>query len=412
MKRRRLAAAAASVAASLVLLSACHGSSGASSATAAPDGEGGKGSPGPPPPIGPGGDTAWLYTVTGAFADLANGVAADARGITVALAQGDASAPSQDALTVLRLDAAGNPLASHRFEATCGVAGTLLGAAPDGTAYLLAATPCSAAVVGLSAGSLPPGGTLLAVDPAAGAGIAVPTGAVLAGAVDAQGRAALLSSSGEVEVLAADGQPAWRVALDGARLLAALPAGGVVVGTASASGSAPCLVALGDDGAPRWSRELPAGLALHHLAALTDGAVAASGVLSGEASFAAGLAGAQGEQRQVVLAVEPDGSPRALVEVADAEASTPTVKLAPLPHGRVLLYGFAGCDRLRGLSPQLAPVWARKLDDACAATALAAALTPGGAVVVVGAFRGRADFGAGQVATAVDQDGFVLGLLP
>ncbi|HEX7624239.1 MAG TPA: hypothetical protein VF400_11760, partial [Anaeromyxobacteraceae bacterium] len=106
------------------------------------------------------------------------------------------------------------------------------------------------------------------------------------------------------------------------------------------------------------------------------------------------------------------GSPRALVEVGDAEASTPTVQLAPLPHGRVLLYGFAGCDRLRGLSPQLTPVWARKLDAACAATALAAALTPGGTVVVAGAFRGRADFGAGQVATAVDQDGFVLGLLP
>ncbi|HEX7488979.1 MAG TPA: hypothetical protein VF341_08735, partial [Anaeromyxobacteraceae bacterium] len=146
MKRRRLAAAAASVAASLVFLSACHGSSDASSATAGPDGEAGKGSPGAPPPLGPGGDTAWLHTVTGAFADLATGVAADARGITVAVAQGDAPAPSQDALTLLRLDAAGNPLASHRFEATCGVAGTLLGAAPDGTAYLLAATPCSAAV--------------------------------------------------------------------------------------------------------------------------------------------------------------------------------------------------------------------------------------------------------------------------
>ena len=331
------------------------------------------------------------------------------------MAQGDASAPSDEALTVLRFDSAGNMLASHRFQTTCGVAGTLLGAAPDGITYLLVSTPCSTAVAGLAAGAFPPGGTLLALDPAAGAGSAVPTGTVLAGGVDAQGRAVVLSSSGgleEVVMMAADGQPVWHVPMDGARLLAALPAGGVVIGTGPADGGAPSLVALGDDGAPRWSRQLPAGLTLRHLAALTDGAVAASAVLSGETSFAGAQAGAKDAQRQVVLAVEPDGSPRALVEVGDAEASAPAVQLAQLPHGRVLLYGFAGCDRLRGLSPQLQPVWARELDDACAATALAAALTPGGVVVVVGAFRGQASFGAGQVATAVDQDGFVLGLLP
>jgi len=414
VKLRRLAAAAASLAAGLLVLPACHGSAGASVAST-PAGEGGKGLPGPPSPLGPGGDTAWLQTVTGAFADLATGVAADASGITVAVAQGDAPAPSTDALTVLRLDAAGSRVAVHRFEAACGVAGTLLGDAPDGTAYLLVATPCSVAVAGLAAGVLPPSGTLLALDPVAGAGSAVPSGAVLAGAVDSRGRAVVLSSSGgleEVVVVAAGGQPAWRVPQDGARLLVALPAGGVVVATAPADGSAPSLAALGDDGAPRWSRELPAGLALRHLAALTDGAVAVSAVLSGEASFAGALAGAKGEQRQVVLAVEPDGAPRALVEVGDADASAPAVQLGPLPHGRVLLYGFAGCDRLRGLSPHLEPVWARNLDDACAATALGAALTPGGVAVVVGVFRGRADFGAGQVATAVDQDGFVLGLLP
>jgi hypothetical protein len=102
------------------------------------------------------------------------------------------------------------------------------------------------------------------------------------------------------------------------------------------------------------------------------------------------------------------------VELDDAAADAPAVRLAPLPHGRVLLFGFGGCDRLRALSPQLEPVWGRRLDQACASQAAAAVLTSAAEVVVTGSFRGRADFGAGQVATAAGElpDAFVLGLSP
>lgn len=381
-------------------------------------GDGGKG-PGLPTALGPGGDTRWLAVVGGPFADAAASAAPDASGgVLVAAAQGTGAPPAPPNLSLVRVAADGT--ASPRaFTSPCGVSGAVLGAGADGTAYLVAATACAAAVSGTSAAALPPSGAVLAVPAAGGPGAALPvTGPVLGGAVDAQGRLVALAEGGGAAVaLAAGGGVAWRAALDGGRALAAVPAGapgvgGVVVGTAPASGGA-LLLALAADGTERWRAALPAGFDLRHLAVLTDGAVAATGVLSAPASFGSGQGGAAGEQRQAVLAVEPGGAPRALAEIGDAAGGEPTVQVAPLPHGRALLFGFPGCERLRGLTPQLEPVWARTLDASCGATALGAALTTGGQVVVVGAFRGQADFGNGRAAAAQGgQDGFVLGLAP
>ncbi|GEJ57343.1 hypothetical protein [Anaeromyxobacter diazotrophicus] len=402
----------------LALAGACARSGSPAAGASAADagsGDGGKG-PGAPAELGPGGDTVWLATLAGPYADLAQTVAADPGGGTVvAAAQGTAS--GSDALTVLRLGPDGAVAERRTFgPAACSLAASVLGVAPDGTAFLLAATACSATVPGLGTGALMPSGTLLALAPGGGAGAAVPVagGPARGGATDAQGRLAVLTGAAAgVAVLAADGVPAWQVAVPGALALAALPGGGVVVGAAPA-GASPALVALDAAGAERWRRELPAGFDLRHLAALTDGAAAATGVLSGAATFGAGQGGAAGERRQVVLAVEPDGTPRTLAELADASANDPVVQVAALPHGRAVLFGFPGCDRLRGLTPQLEPVWARTLDAGCGAAALGAALTPAGQLVVVGAFRGQADFGGGHGAAAQGalQDGFVLGLAP
>lgn len=356
-----------------------------------------------------------MTTVPGPFADLAESVAPDGQGgVAVTAAQGTAPPPAADDLTVLRLDASGAVVSSRRFTSPCGVSGSVLGVASGATVYVAASTACSAVVPGLGAGPLPPGGALLALPPdgtdARSVGVAE---GVLGGAIDAQGRLAVLTGGGgSVAVVTAAGT-AWQVPVDGGSALAPSPDGGVVVGAVPA-GAASRLVALDGAGAERWRRALPAGFGLRHLAVLSDGAIAVTGVLDGAASFGAGSVGADGEQRQVVLAVEPDGTPRTAAEISDAAADQPAVRVAALPHGRALLYGFPGCDRLRGLTPQLQPVWARALDAQCAAVALGATLTAQAGIAVVGAFRGQADFGNGFTAAAQGtlQDGFVLGLAP
>jgi hypothetical protein len=419
--RRRRAAVGALAAAALLAgcsrraapaTSGAAGGVGSGSPDASADG--GKG-PGAPVPLGPGGDTVWLATVTGPYADLAQSVAAAPDGgVVVALAQGSGTASADD-LTILRVAGDGTAAAPRRFSGSCGVAGTMLGVSLDGTAFAEARTACSAIVPGLGPDPVPPSGALLAFAAGGGDATAVAVdGSLVGGAMDAQGRLVVLESGGtRVEALDAAGLPAWQVALVGGQLVAPAPAGGVVVG-ATPAGAPALLLALDATGAERWRLELPGGFDLRHLAVLSDGAVAVTGVLLGELAFGSGQAGSAGARRQAVLALEPDGAPRTLATVDDATPDDPTVQVAALPHGRALLFAFPGCDRLRGLSPQLEPVWARTLDSACGAAALGAALTTSGRIAVVGAFRGQADFGGGFVATAqgTSQDGFVLGLAP
>jgi len=98
----------------------------ASGTDAGSSGGGGKG-PGTPTELGPGGDTLWLATVPGPYADLAGSVAADAAGGVVVAATTGTSA-SLDDLTVVRLAADGTVTSSRQFGSpSCSAEGSVLG---------------------------------------------------------------------------------------------------------------------------------------------------------------------------------------------------------------------------------------------------------------------------------------------
>jgi hypothetical protein len=290
-----------------------------------------------------------------------------------------------------------------------------LGSVASAAVVALVSAPCYPVVAALGPEAVPANGALVLLDASGDPAGRIAIAPDLAGDRVAQ---AVVTSTGEVAVLlraatstvalvGADGVERWRREALGAARLSPAPSGDVVVASA---GEGAQLSRIGHDGAPAWTRTRPGAFSLRAIAVLTDGAVAALGTISGPVTWGRGAAGGGDGARFAVLVVEPDGAPRTAASVASAAEP----RIVALPHGRVLLYAAAGCDRLRALSPQLEPVWDRALDPGCAAAVSAIAVSGAGQIVVAGSADGAADFGAGYAIAAPAGAGtpFVLALWP
>jgi hypothetical protein len=366
-----------------------------------------------PKTIGLGGETAWLQTMAGGSGDTTRAVAAIPGGRVLASGV-QLRADGMNATILLAVDAAGVVAWSRSFVPPCGLELRPLGAVRSGALALLARTECDAEVPGLGDEVVPRSGALVLLDPEGRSlrRVATPPGAVVAATLDGSGAFVLLIQASPVDSIAValteDGQELWRSDAAGVTRIAAAPGGGVLL---ASSAPRQRLVRIGADGTPSWTVELPATFDLVDVAVLADGAIAALGSLPVSTAWGKGVAG--GSSNYSLLSVEPDGTRRTALDVPDAVLSIVAPTLAPLPHGRVLLAGFGGCQLLRGLTPQLEMVWNRELDGACHASAVSAAVTDAGQVVVGGELVGRSDFGAGFVAEASGpHDAFILGLWP
>jgi hypothetical protein len=362
-----------------------------------------------------GGDTAWLRTAPGSSSASRTVAPVGGGRAVAAVAQRRADPP--DAVLLLAIDAGGALAWSRTLDSPCGLGVQPLGASPGGQLVMLVRTACAGVVGGLGPEVLAPSGALVELD-ADGQflrTLGLPAEVSARGLWDAS-----LGDGGELVLVAGGSAPfvaglgagdagPWRRDVAGAGRVVAAPGHGTVVGVFSAPAA---LVRLGADGATLWTRALPAGFSLHDLAVLTDGAVVAMGVPS--QAFRWGRGGVEGTGGGLaLLVVEPDGAPRTAADVPGASVDHPPVLVA-LPHGRVLVGGFPGCDRLRALTPQLEAVWERPVDGSCSAASRAGAVTAAGQLVLVGDLQGRTDFGSGYAAEPVGTppDAFVLGVWP
>jgi hypothetical protein len=395
-----------------LLAAACPRPPAPASGDAGPGGAGALG----PRAAGPqaGGETAWLRTLAGGLEVEPRGLAPAARGrvaASIAQRQPDGST----ALLLAALEPTGAAAWSRTFAPPCALDLRPLGTAPSGALAVLARSDCREAVAGLGAEPVPPGGSAVLLDADGGflRSVAPPPGTVVAAGLDGSGSFVLLllpsGPAAELVVvgLAEDGRQLWRAGAAGAARLSAASTGGAVLAFADPR---PRLVRIGADGAHLWTAELPASFDLLDVAVLTDGAVAALGSLPLAVEWGRGSGG--GSTSYTVIALEPDGSPRTASDVDDAPRTAAAPSLFPLPHGRLLLLGFAECELVRGLTPQLEKVWTRRLDEACHASARLAAATTAGQVALAGARAGRSDFGAGFIAEGAPQEAFILGLWP